>query len=148
MKQYMSIVMKLSLFGMLTIASVTACSISEPATPTVSPELIRLDMIESDVRATCDTYIKQSARGTGNAIDLTENIARAYADALSLFESMDTQSPHVDDVRRTLSRIATIQRHTETFEDEMVSLFERLLEDETATFDHWHTTSVELCASW
>ena len=143
MKQYL-----LRIVGMMAVALVFACNSLGSATPTVAPELTRLDLIKSDVRTACDTYIRQEARGSGNAIDLIEKIGRAYSDALNLFESMDSQSPHIDDIRLTLSRIATVQRHMETFESEMVSLIERLFEDETATLSHWKTTSVEMCSSW
>ena len=143
MKHYL-----LRIAGIVTFAFVVACNSLGSATPTVAPELIRLELIESDVRTACDTYIRQEARGTGNAIDLTEKVGRPYSDALNLFESMDSQSPHVDDVRFALSRIAAVQRHMETFESELLSLLERLLEDEPASLSNRHTTSVEMCSSW
>ena len=140
--------MKQLLLSILTIGLIVACAPTEQATPTVSPELVRLERIENDVRTACDAYLEQSARGDGNEIVLRESIGLAYVDALNVFEGVDYQSPHRDAARRTLSRVATVQRHMETYEDEVAAWIVRVVEGEAEPPDKWHTGSVELCASW
>ncbi len=52
MNQNITVTMKrlvLRALGLMIVVLVAACTSSEPATPTVSPELIRLDQIENDV---------------------------------------------------------------------------------------------------
>ena len=162
--------------SVLFVMILAGCGAFDTATPTVSPDLLRIDAIETRMQAACDDFIRQqSTLTTEGAYDLSAlseeefiesdelpdaalslHVERAYADALAVFEGMDADSPDADAARAMIARIAPMQQHAANLQEAFLSTVEMigeglLTEADPLTFGpmaEWRSRFVELCAEW
>ena len=139
--------------------------------PTVSPELLKIEAIETQMQAACDDFIRQQAtlaaeghyeyEGTISSDELPDlalslQVERAYSDALGVFDGMDSDSPDADAVRAMIARIAPMQRHAANWVDAFAGtadmiINEEITEDDVLTIGplpEWRIRFVEMCADW
>lgn len=161
--------MKLVCLTVATVVASIGCTVFSSATPTVSPELAELGMIESRVQTACDKFIREESDGQGlragelvviegeegaSGQGLADAVEGAYNDALRLLNRTNAESPHSAQVRDTVGRIAALKGHMDVF----WSLFDELVDElvESPELDpeywppleQWDTMAVELCVGW
>lgn len=115
-----------------------------PRIPTPSPTLIKIAVIESGVEVACDEFVRQEAESYGDSPALLDAVETAYTEALDLYAGMRAGSRYADAVRRSLNRIASIQRYMQTWWNSRQARFNG---DSTA-LARWRTGAVQTCAGW
>ena len=164
--------------SVLFAVTAAGCGAFAAATPTVSPDRLKIDAVETRIQDACDDFIRQQAALTAEGVYdfggreiistdeipdavLARHVERAYTDALAVFDGLDSDSTHADAVRAMIARIAPMQRHADKWEDAFWATFQDLVTEEfpdaevtpmpvhlTMTLSEWRNRFVELCADW